>query len=106
LIAPATPAFVNAQTQTDWPAKPARIVVPFAAGGTADIIARILAQNLTKAFGQPFVADNRPGASGNIGAAECSLLQNLRKWLLWTIPPTPGERISTRRAAMKKPVFR
>src|SRR5436853_514954 len=51
-----------------YPGKPVRIVVPFSAGGTTDILARAVGQKLTAAWSQPIVIDNRPGASGMIGA--------------------------------------
>jgi tripartite-type tricarboxylate transporter receptor subunit TctC len=51
-----------------YPTKPIRLVVPFPAGGSLDVVARAIGQKLTEAWGQPVVIDNRPGAGGNIGA--------------------------------------
>ena len=61
-------AALPAVAQSHWPTKPVRIVVPFAAGGTTDILARAIAPELSKAFGQQFIVDNRAGAGGNVGA--------------------------------------
>jgi len=57
-----------AHAQAPYPNHPVRIVVPFPAGGTTDIIARAVAQKLTESTGQSFVVENRAGAGGNIGA--------------------------------------
>src|SRR6266487_4029967 len=62
LLAAALPAAAQ-----DWPVKPVRIIVPFGPGSTPDVVARLIADHLQKKLGQPFVIENRPGASGNTG---------------------------------------
>src|ERR1700730_712377 len=51
-----------------WPTRPVKVVVPFAAGGTTDILARVVAVSVSEAFGQQFIVENKPGAGGNIAA--------------------------------------
>jgi tripartite-type tricarboxylate transporter receptor subunit TctC len=52
----------------EWPVKAVRIIVPFPAGGSADLMPRAVAEKLTERWGQPVIVENRPGAAGNIGA--------------------------------------
>ena len=52
----------------EWPQKTVRIIVPFPAGGSADLLPRIVGEKLSEKWGQPVIVDNRPGAAGNIGA--------------------------------------
>ncbi len=54
--------------KTDWPTKPVRFIVPFPPGGTTDPLARLAGARLSAALGQQFIVDNRPGASGSLGA--------------------------------------
>src|SRR5580704_7085113 len=50
-----------------WPAHPVRVMVPFTAGGPTDVLARLIGEKLSRAWGQPVVVENRGGAGGNIG---------------------------------------
>jgi len=61
---PAVSRIARAQT---YPSRPIRVIVPFAAGGQSDILARLIGQWLSERLGQPFVIENRPGAAANIG---------------------------------------
>ena len=61
------PNLASAQTQS-WPNRPINMIVSFGAGGTADILARMIGEELSTVLGQPVVIENRPGAGGNLGA--------------------------------------
>jgi tripartite-type tricarboxylate transporter receptor subunit TctC len=66
LVALLASAPLTAQAQ-DWPNKPIRLIVPFAAGGSTDVAARLVAEYLSRTLGQQVVVENRTGANGNIG---------------------------------------
>jgi tripartite-type tricarboxylate transporter receptor subunit TctC len=68
LVAALTMGGAWAQSANDWPTRPVTIVVGFSAGGPTDVVARILAEQLTAKFNQSFVVDNKPGASGALAA--------------------------------------
>ena len=68
LAATGTLPYTDALAQSSWPAKPIKLVIPFAPGGVTDTSGRIIADFLGKRLGQQVVPDNRPGASGNIGS--------------------------------------
>src|SRR5258707_15846115 len=65
LVALAVPALAAAQP---WPSKTIKVIVPYPPGGTSDILARALAPGITAALGQPVIIENKPGATGNVGA--------------------------------------
>src|SRR5215475_9442141 len=76
----------EAQAQA-WPQRPVRIIVPYAAGGNSDGMARIVAQRLTEAFGQTFVVENRLGANGAIAAEAVARSAGDGYTLLWGATP-------------------
>jgi tripartite-type tricarboxylate transporter receptor subunit TctC len=68
LLALAASLFLSLAHAQPYPAKPIRVIVPYAPGGTSDILARQIGPKLTEAWGQPVIVENKPGANGNVGA--------------------------------------
>ncbi|WFU83138.1 tripartite tricarboxylate transporter substrate binding protein [Bradyrhizobium sp. CIAT3101] len=87
LVACAAVLFSGVAGAQDYPSRPVKIIVPFPAGGSNDIIARIVAQKLTERNGQNFLVENRGGAGGNIGAEAVASAEADGYTLLLTAPP-------------------
>ena len=73
----ASPLFARAQA---WPSRPLRLVVPFAPGGSSEIVARAVAGEMAKAIGQNVYVDNKPGAAGNIAMQEVPTRLMSTRW--------------------------
>jgi tripartite-type tricarboxylate transporter receptor subunit TctC len=84
LLVACTPLGANAQT---WPDRPVKIVVPFAAGGNSDVMARVVAQRLSEAFGGTFLVENRGGANGALAMDAVARSRADGYTLLWAVTP-------------------
>src|SRR4030081_969427 len=82
---PMLPVTLRAQ---DYPVRPVRVIVPFPAGGTADVMPRIVADWLSRKWGQPVIIENKTGAAGNIGA-EAAFNADPDGYTLLSAPPPP-----------------
>ena len=87
LAAAAGLALIGSGRAQDWPTKPVRILVPYAAGGNSDSMARITAQRLSERFGQQFVVENRLGANGAIASEAVARATPDGYTLLWGVQP-------------------
>ena len=108
LLAPTVLAAPAARAQGAWPQRPVRVIVPYAAGGPSDIVARLLTPGLAAALGQPVVVDNRPGAGSMLGTEAAARATDGHTILLadspFTIIPAVQERVPYDAAADLVPV--
>src|SRR5438034_1714249 len=79
--------FASSVQAQEWPQKPVRILVPYAAGGNSDSMARISAQRLGEVFGQQFVVENRLGANGTLASDAVARAAPDGYTLLWGVQP-------------------
>ncbi|MEN9419711.1 MAG: hypothetical protein RI988_3332 [Pseudomonadota bacterium] len=84
----ATCAVAAAQAQPAWPERPVRIVLPFPPGGPSDMVIRLATEKMQPALRQPIVIDNKPGAGGNLGAAEVARAAPDGYTWMWTTDTT------------------
>ncbi|WP_084244999.1 Bug family tripartite tricarboxylate transporter substrate binding protein [Rhodoplanes sp. Z2-YC6860] len=87
LLMLASAALAGPAAAEDWPSKPVRIIVPYAAGGNSDSMARLAAQRLSEALGQQFIVENRIGANGSIAADTVTRAEPDGYTLLWGVQP-------------------
>jgi tripartite-type tricarboxylate transporter receptor subunit TctC len=87
LVVAATPVLTTPVAAQTWPARPIKLVVPFPPGGLIDNMARLVAPKLAQELGQAIVIDNKPGAGGNLGAAEVARTTADGYTLLMASPP-------------------
>jgi tripartite-type tricarboxylate transporter receptor subunit TctC len=72
IVAAASLCSAAVASAQDWPTRPVRIIIPLGPGGGGDVFTRLMAEELQKRFGQPFVVENRPGGGLNIGTRACA----------------------------------
>jgi tripartite-type tricarboxylate transporter receptor subunit TctC len=88
LAAPALLAPVAASAQDAWPTRPVSMIVPWAPGGSNDVVARLLAPGLEARTGQPFLIENRPGGGGSVGMGAAMRARPTATSSLSPPPPT------------------
>ena len=101
-LLPAADAYAQAEAAKNYPSRPVRWVVPFTPGASNDIIARLIGQKLSEAWGQQFVVDNRPGAGGAVGAETVAKAPSDGYTLILA---NPGPNVNTP-LMMRKPLYK